>query len=227
MDMSINFKGKNMSLLKKILATSMLTLFCFSYSQAENDNYVPIVPGVKSVEITLNNETFTLSRVQDKKNKIIDLYSYTSFGVPQPMILAKGVETIGEVELIDYMQKAQTDSSIAIIDTRTPGWYVRLRIPGAVSVPYTNFKYKDDAIDMMEDYMGVIVKDDGTLDFSKVKTVVLYCNGYWCGQTPTMVKYAKYSLLKIGFPAEKIKYYRGGMQAWTSLGYTVTGDAAK
>lgn len=56
-----------MSLLKKILTTSMLTLFCFSYSQAESDNYVPIVPGVKSVEITLNNETFTLSRVQDKK----------------------------------------------------------------------------------------------------------------------------------------------------------------
>ncbi|RYA23421.1 sulfurtransferase [Malaciobacter halophilus] len=216
-----------MSLLKKILTISMLTLFCFSYSQAESDNYVPIVPGVKSVEITLNNETFTLSRVQDKKNKIIDLYSYTSFGVPQPMILAKGVETIGEIELIDYMKKAQTDSSIAIIDTRTPGWYVRLRIPGAVNVPYTNFNYKDDAIDMMEDYMGVIVKSDGTLDFSKVKTVVLYCNGYWCGQTPTMVKYAKYSLIKIGFPAEKIKYYRGGMQAWTSLGFTVTGDAAK
>lgn len=143
------------------------------------------------------------------------------------MILAKGVETIAELELIDYMKKAQTDSSIAIIDTRTPGWFARLRIPGAVNVPYTNFKYRDDAVDMMEDYMGVVINDDDTLDFSKAKTVVLYCNGYWCGQTPAMVKNTKYSLLNLGFPAEKIKYYRGGMQAWTSLGFTVVGDAAK
>jgi hypothetical protein len=34
---------------------------------------------------------------------------------------------------------------------------------------------------MMEDYMGASVKEDKTLDFSKAKTIVLYCNGYWCG----------------------------------------------
>jgi rhodanese-related sulfurtransferase len=122
------------------------------------------------------------------------------------------------------MKKAQTDKSIAIIDTRTPGWFVRLRIPGAINVPYTNFDEKDTAIEMMEDEMGVVQKDDGTLDFSNAKTLALYCNGYWCGQTPAMVKNAKFSLLKMGYPASKIKYYRGGMQAWTSLGFTVAGD---
>ena len=60
---------------------------------------------------------------------------------------------------------------------------------------------------MMEDEMGVVQKENGTLDFSKAKTLALYCNGYWCGQTPGMVKNAKFSLLKMGYPVEKIKYY--------------------
>jgi len=39
-----------------------------------------------------------------------------------------------------------------------------------------------------------------------------------------MIKNAKYSLLNMGYPVSKIKYYRGGMQAWTSLGFTVVGS---
>ncbi len=39
----------------------------------------------------------------------------------------------------------------------------------------------------------------------------------WCGQSPRAVK----GLLALGFPPEKILYYRGGMQAWQSLGLTV------
>ncbi|MGD8570515.1 MAG: rhodanese-like domain-containing protein, partial [Gammaproteobacteria bacterium] len=36
-------------------------------------------------------------------------------------------------------------------------------------------------------------------------------------QSPTAIK----NLLALGYPAEKIYYYRGGMQAWQSLGMTV------
>lgn len=213
--------------LKKIVISSLVTAICSSsvFAAESNDKFVAISSGVKSIEITLNGEKFVIERNQTPGNRITDLYVTTDRGTPQPMIIASGVETVGEIEFIDYMKKAQTDENIVIIDSRKPGWFARLRIPGAVNVPYTSFDEKDDAIDMMEDYMGVTVKDDGTLDFSKAKTVVLYCNGYWCGQTPGMVKNAEFALLKIGYPAEKIKYYRGGMQAWTSLGFTVVGDA--
>lgn len=216
--------------LRKLLVSSFFATILSSTSSfgAEGTaKFVPIAPGVKSVDITLNGESFTIMRNQTPGNKISDLYVTTDRGTPQPMILAPNVETIGEIEFVDFMKKAQTDTNIAVIDSRKPGWFARLRIPGAVNVPYTNFDDKDDAVDMMEDYMGVVSKEDGTLDFSKAKTLVLYCNGYWCGQTPGMVKNAKFALLKIGYPAEKIKYYRGGMQAWTSLGFTVVGDAAK
>jgi len=215
-----------MKVLKKLLIATAISSVCsISALAAESsDNFVAVSPGVKSIEMNLNDEKFTLMRNQTAGNKISALYETTNRGTPQPIKLAEGVETLGEVEFIEYMKKAQTDDTIAIIDSRKPGWYAKLRIPGAVNVPFTNFDEEDTAIEMMEDEMGVVQKEDGTLDFSNAKTLALYCNGYWCGQTPGMVKNAKYALLKMGFPAEKIKYYRGGMQAWTSLGFTVIGE---
>ena len=215
-----------MTILKKLLIASAVAGLCSSitFAAEEETNYVPIMSGVKSIEMNLNDEKFTLMRNQTAGNKISPLYDTTNRGTPQPMILAPGVETLGEIEFIDYMKKAQSDKTIAIIDSRKPGWFAKLRIPGAVNVPFTEFDEKDTAIEMMEDEMGVVQKEDGTLDFSNAKTLALYCNGYWCGQTPGMVKNAKFALLKMGYPVAKIKYYRGGMQAWTSLGFTVVGE---
>jgi rhodanese-related sulfurtransferase len=53
-------------------------------------------------------------------------------------------------------------------------------------------------------------------DYSHAKTLVLFCNGMWCGQSPASIK----TLLKYGYPPEKLKYYRGGMQTWEILGLT-------
>ncbi len=215
-----------MKILNKILIVSTITALCLSGSLANegSSNFVPISKGVKSIDISLNDENFTIMRNQSKTNKISPLYETTFRGMPQPMILSKGVETVGELEFIDFMKKAQSDKNITIVDSRKPGWFAKLRIPGAINIPYTGFSDKDSAIEAMEDDLDVIEKEDGTLDFSKAKVIVAYCNGYWCGQTPAMIKNSNFSLLNMGYPASKIKYYRGGMQAWTSLGFTVTSD---
>ncbi|MGB5868149.1 MAG: rhodanese-like domain-containing protein [Arcobacteraceae bacterium] len=210
-----------MKMFKKLLIASSILGVCATGSYA---GQVMISKGVKSIDMDLNGEKFTIMRNQTPGNKISALYDTTDRGKPQPISLAQGLDTVGELEFIDYMKKAQTDKTIVIVDTRTPGWYGKLRVPGAINIPYTNFETKEGAIDSMEDDLGVVVKDNGKLDFTNAKTIVAYCNGYWCGQTPAMVKNEQYSLLNMGYPASKIKYYRGGMQAWTSLGFTVVGS---
>jgi rhodanese-related sulfurtransferase len=45
---------------------------------------------------------------------------------------------------------------------------------------------------------------------------LLWCNGPWCGQSPRAIR----ALISLGYPAEKLYYYRGGMQMWQSLGLT-------
>ncbi|BFU78192.1 hypothetical protein ALC152_14070 [Arcobacter sp. 15-2] len=209
-----------MKIFKKLLIAATIVGACSTESFAAD---VMISQGVKSIDMDLNGEKFTIMRNQTIGNKISSLYETTNRGKPQPIILAEGLETLGELEFIEYMKKAQSDESIVIVDTRGSSWYDKLRIPGAINIPFTNFQTKESAISSMEYDLGVEVDDDGILDFTNAKTIVAYCNGYWCGQTPAMLKNVKYSLLNMGYPVSKIKYYRGGMQAWTSLGFTVVG----
>ena len=65
-----------------------------------------------------------------------------------------------------------------------------------------------------------VIDEDDTLDFSKAKTLAIFCNGPWCSQSVAMIE----ALLEIGYPAEKISWYRGGMQTWLAAGMTSTRD---
>ncbi len=57
---------------------------------------------------------------------------------------------------------------------------------------------------------------DGQWDFRNAKTLVMFCNGIWCPQSSANIK----TLLGLGYPAYKLKWYRGGMQDWVSVGLT-------
>jgi 3-mercaptopyruvate sulfurtransferase SseA len=93
-------------------------------------------------------------------------------------------------------------------------------IPGAINLPWTTLSVKKSDMftisDIFESTFGAIPMD-GMWDYSNAKTLILYCNGAWCGQSPTNIR----TLLTLGYPAHKIKWYRGGMQSWQSFGLTV------
>ena len=134
------------------------------------------------------------------------------------MKLANGVETIGELEVLDYLQKmASGDKNVIVVDSRTPDWVEKGTIPGAVNIPWTklNPARGADPISIGEIMTEFGVKEnEGLWDFSNAKTLVMFCNGMWCGQSPNNIK----TLLRFGYPPEKIKWYRGGMQDWEILG---------
>ncbi len=180
---------------------------------------VMITHGIQSVDVKHDGKTVAITRVQDKKNEIVPFYRKTTRGTIQAMhpFAPHAVDTIGEREIIEYIQKMSVgDSSILIIDSRTPAWVKRSgMIPGAVNIPFT--KFSDDAVtlEIMEDDFDVIPGE--TFNFTNAKTLVMYCNGNWCGQSPTAIR----KLLSMGYPAAKIKYFRGGMQSWAALGLSV------
>jgi Rhodanese-related sulfurtransferase len=135
------------------------------------------------------------------------------------MTIAPGVETIGELEMIQMLEQRNFGELDALlIDSRTPDWAAKGMIPGAINVPWTTLSLsKSDQFtiaDVLETQFGAIALD-GLWDFSNAKTLILYCNGPWCGQSPTNIR----TLLTLGYPAHKIKWYRGGMQAWEGLGF--------
>lgn len=189
---------------------------------AEGGKRAMITPDLYSFEVMHDGAKVEVKRNQNPENRISELYSTTFRGMPQPMhpFEPYDVETIAEREFVQYMIASQTDKNIMIVDTRTEGWHYRLTIPGSVNVPYTVMDEPESAADALEEFGAV--RDGDQWNFTAAKTLAMFCNGYWCGQTPSMIR----AMLAAGYPESKMKYYRGGMQAWTSLGLTTVGDAA-
>lgn len=187
---------------------------------------VNITQDIESVEVLHEGQIITIRRNQDTDNTVNPQYALTSRKCPpfciQPMQIAPGVETIGEIELIDYLKKIREgDDSIMVIDSRTPDWVANGTIPGAVNIPWTRLKPEAGAdpfsiSDILKEKFNVDTSE-GLWDFSNAKTLVLFCNGLWCGQSPSNIR----SLLDYGYPAHKLKWYRGGMQSWEYLGLTI------
>ena len=189
------------------------------------DVAVRITAGLGSVDVMHGGEKITIMRNQDQKNVVNPAFAKTSRECPpfciQPSKLAPGVETIGEAEVIEYAkQMSDGDETIVLVDSRTPDWVGRGTIPSAMNVPWTKLNPAKgaDPISIAEIMEGVfnVQSNEELMDFSESRTAVMFCNGMWCGQSPNNIK----NLLKFGYPAHKIKWYRGGMQDWEILGLT-------
>ncbi|HFS82547.1 MAG TPA: rhodanese-like domain-containing protein [Epsilonproteobacteria bacterium] len=145
----------------------------------------------------------------------------TVLGQIQPITLHPKVETYGEMEVMHFLKQAQNDDSLMLVDSRSEPWFEYRSIPGAVNVPHSHISKMKS---LPEEYqyalttLGIEEKSDSTFDFSKAKTIVLFCNGSWCGQSPGMIR----DLMTMGYPPEKLKWYRGGMHDWLALSMTST-----
>ena len=181
-------------------------------SAASAEMAVGITKDTPSATVETRTGPVEIKRIQDTDNEVTGEWARTSRPCPdfciQPMTPAPGVSTIGEIELIDLLQ----DPEAVVIDSRTPDWFEGGTIPGAINIPYT---YVVDELAQL----GCEPDFDGW-DCASAKRVALFCNGIWCGQSPTAIR----NMIEEGYPADRISYYRGGMQVWRLLGLTVTGD---
>lgn len=187
---------------------------------------VSISDEIAFVDVQHNGNTVRIERIQNTKSTVNPTYARTSRPCPpfciQPAIITDGVETVGELEVIQYLKKiSQGDDSIIVIDSRTRDWVDKGTIPGSVNIPWTLLKPDAgadpfDIAEILEKKFGAI-NLEGLWDFANAKTLVLFCNGMWCAQSPNNIK----TLIRFGYPASKLKWYRGGMQNWENLGLTV------
>ena len=188
------------------------------------DIAVKITPELDGITINHEGQPLRIERHQDQTHKINPRFQRIARKCPpfciQPMQMPQDVETIAELEMLDYLQRAAAgDDSILIIDSRGADWLKRGTIPGSVNIHYKRLSLRSsqetDIAAILTEQLGA-KRTEQFWNFRDAKTLVLFCNGAWCGQSPTNIR----SLLRIGYPASKLKWYRGGMQGWEILGLT-------
>lgn len=184
---------------------------------------VGITSSLDRVEVLHAGEPVVIQREQDTFNTVTPDLSMTSRPCPpyciQPMSAGPGIETLGELEFLAYLQQASEDSDIVVIDSRGADEYARGTIPGAINLPWERLHFASGASpEEVQRYLAEfgVIFDGDFYGFSNAKTLVLFCNGPWCGQSPTNLR----TLTGLGYPPDRLKWYRGGMQLWHLLGFT-------
>ena len=206
-------------------AAAAVLLALAATGAAADGKPVNITADLPAVEVKHEGKMVRIVRNPDTLNQIDPDFALTSRPCPpyciQPMQIAPGVETIGELEVLDYPRRMSGgDDGVMVIDSREKEWLLRSGIiPGALSIPWNelNMSQADPGAiaDILELRFGA-TRIGSLWNFGTARTLVLYCNGLWCGQSPTNIR----QLLALGYPAHKLKWYRGGMQSWKALGLT-------
>lgn len=239
--------GVHMRTVVASLSVSLLLLASANSWAAEVA--VKITAQVPEAKFTANGKSYTISRIQDENNELKGSFAKTSRKCPQfcihPMEAAPGVVTVGEVELIEFLKNKVEKGTGVLIDARVASFYEKGTIPGATHIPFTVFTGEGggspaaQAIVLSQTLakLGVVrgetvnwsgqnhkaIDEFGqsvrkfTYDFSRAKEILLFCNGPWCDQSPRAI----HALVKLGYPVNKMFYYRGGMQDWLMLGLSV------
>jgi rhodanese-related sulfurtransferase len=117
-----------------------------------------------------------------------------TWGVIQPLVLAPGVETFGELEVMAHIAAGG-----ALVDCRLASYPSGGTIPTAVNIPHAEIVERSDELD-------------------RDRLTVVFCNGPQCPASNDAVN----ALLRSGWPAQALAYYRGGIHDWVTLGLPLT-----
>ncbi len=208
----------------------------------EATDFFPLTAEKKYLHVIHEGRSVKIQRVQDPNYELKGYFAKTVRKCPpfciRPARADPSVETIGEVELFEFMETDLRDGFGVLVDARTPSWYGKGTIPGSINIPFTEFTKDPNSptmVSLLEKFGAKPRQEPGAVtkmleelgwtdseyltekwDFTDAQTLVLWCNGPTCGQSPRAVK----GLLDAGYPSDRLRYYRGGMQMWQLFGLT-------
>jgi len=113
-----------------------------------------------------------------------------SWGIIAPISLGRGVQTVGELEVIEHIAAGDQ-----MIDTRLPEYVAAGTLESAVAIAHVEMAERAAEVD-------------------RSRPAVLFCNGPQCPATPKAIE----TLLSLGHPGEMLRFYRGGIHDWVTLG---------
>lgn len=155
----------------------------------------------------------------------------------QPMQLETPVATVGEVEIVDFMQTTMRDRKGVLVDVRGATEYGFGTIPGSINIFARRFLKEADDPEFVELMQSLGAERRGEVswftqqletygladtsllsdqwDFTKAMDLIIWSNGPLDGSAAKAID----ALVAAGYPPHKIGWYRGGMPAWQYWGF--------
>ena len=166
-----------------------------------------IAEGLPEVRLTLNGAEVLIGRAEAECPP----------DCVQPMRASQGVETLGALEVIWLLQTEVSVGAGLVVDVRLPQDFAAGHVPGAVNVPGVTLAPGNPSLKAILMAFGA-AEAGGTLEFASVRPLTVYGAGPGQADAAAAIR----SLVEQGFPAGKLRYFRGGMQEWLQFGLTVS-----
>ncbi len=195
-----------------------------TYSNEKKENYlVERKIDAKCMNISVSAESFEDKNITNNISHKCKKTVIKTTGIIQPLYINENIKTYSEIEVMNflYSKTSKNSAEYILVDSRVKSWFDFRTIPSSVNIPFEDLKYDED---FEEDFnkayknLGIKVLNKNKYDFTNAKTAVFFCNGPWCPISSKSIKY----LSSIGYPENKMIWYRGGMSSWESLSLSVT-----
>jgi len=169
-----------------------------------------ITPILSSVEVVHLGEEMTIERVATKEMPSCPPHCIQPMGI-------EGIKTVGELETLAFIEKLKEKKSRLVIDVRGSKVYKDETIPTAINLPYSMLldgnPYQKEVLKLL----GSGKKMKKRWFFKHPHQLLIFGEDAFSSTASDAIL----QLIKLGYPKDKILYYRGGVRAWRASGLTL------
>ena len=137
----------------------------------------------------------------------------------EPLII-NGVTTVGELETLAFIDKLKEKKGRLLIDVRVNKEFKVSTIPGAINLPSYMLEdkspYQKEVLALLGAKKIITKKEKTKWYFKDTHALLIFGQSATHNEASTVIK----KLLDLGYPAEKVLYYRAGIESWKTLGLT-------
>jgi len=169
-----------------------------------------IAPNLNSVKVLHEQDEVLIERKLLSQNATCPPFCIEPIDI-------KGVKTLGELEVLAFIDKLKEKKGRLFIDVRENDLYEKETIPGAINLPFSMLKdgskYQGEVLRLLG---AKLKKSSVAWSFKRAQRLLIFGDS---ATTPEASKSLK-TLLRLGYPSSKLFYYRGGISSWKALGLT-------
>lgn len=171
----------------------------------------------KVATFMFNGQRMTISQT-DRVNPLkVAKFTEASGGCASPclapMSAARGVMTVGEAEVLEFLQSEVQSGTGLLVDARLPDLRQTGFIPASVNVPLAAISDDNPYRSQILSALGGVTTGVGW-DFSRAYDLTIFDSGTGSSEASSLLR----ELVSVGYPESKLYFYRGGMQIWAGLG---------